>query len=151
MRNKKGQFVRGNKGLVTHNMARTRPYNTWNHMMFRCYSPKDFRWNYYGGRGIKVCMDWHTFEGFWKDMKEGYFENAIIDRIDNNKNYKKKNCRWVTIQQSGDNKRNSLKITHNGEERTLSEWCRLLKINYHKTYLRLYRYNYSIENALNAN
>src|SRR6056297_1106146 len=57
------------KGNIKHGMTRTRPYRAWRNMLDRCNNPKNKYWKDYGGREIKVCNEWLTFEGFWKDMK----------------------------------------------------------------------------------
>lgn len=149
MRNQKGQFSRGHKELVTHGLSHTRVYNIWNHMMFRCYSPEDKRYNHYGGRGITVDSKWHSFEGFWEEMKDGYSDQLTLDRINNDKGYCKENCRWATQKEQCRNKRTTLKVIYRGEERVLIELCDELKIKYHMVFLRLFRYDWSIEDALN--
>lgn len=39
-------------------------YNSYKAMMSRCYRPKDQSYKYYGGRGIRVCDEWHNIEAF---------------------------------------------------------------------------------------
>jgi hypothetical protein len=140
--------MKGNKELVTHGMRYSRPYNTWNHMMSRCYRPRDGRWKEYGGRGIIVCDRWHIFENFWKDMKEGYSENLTLDRINNDGDYIKENCRWATQKEQCRNKRNTLKVDYQGKKRVLKELCEEKGLPYHRVYLRLFRYQWSLEEAL---
>jgi hypothetical protein len=47
-----------NRASVTHGMFGTPEYNTWAHMIQRCYNPKYPSWRDYGARGITVCERW---------------------------------------------------------------------------------------------
>lgn len=96
-------------------------------MVTRCTKPKSFDYKHYGGRGITVCAEWATFEGFWNDMSQGYSDLLTIDRIDNSKGYCKTNCRWASRKQQAMNRRSSHRITNpeTGETRTLGEWAEL--------------------------
>lgn len=147
-RTNKGRFAKGHKFLVTHGLARTRVYNIWNHMMFRCYRKNDSKWSSYGGRGITVYYKWHTFKEFWEDMEKGYSEKLTLDRIDNNGNYCKENCRWATWKEQAGNRRNTLKVIYKGKERILIDLCSELKMSYHMVFLRLYRYKWDLVKAL---
>lgn len=73
----------------------TRTYCTWNSMMARCYYSDSPGYDYYGGRGIKVCKKWHLFDNFLADMGERPL-NTSIDRINGERGYSKANCRWAT-------------------------------------------------------
>ena len=83
-------------------------YSTWNGLIKRCYNKNSKHYEYYGGRGIKVCDRWLAKNtGFWnfvKDMGERP-KGFQIDRIDVNGDYCPENCRWVTFQQNQTNKR----------------------------------------------
>lgn len=81
----------------------------------------------YGGRGIKICEKWMTFEGFFEDMGErekGY----TLERIDVNGNYCADNCRWATQSEQSRNRRVSIDVEINGLVKKLPEWCHDFKI-----------------------
>lgn len=131
-----------------HGLSHTRVHNTWNHMMSRCYSPKDKRYSHYGGRGIKVTPKWHKFINFWNDMKDGYADNLTLDRIDNNGDYNKKNCRWVTWSIQERNRQDALKVKYKGKIYPLKDLCEKFNKSYIMVWIRIFRHNWSIEKAL---
>lgn len=86
----------------THGQSKTRLYNIWQLMKYRCsdLSNKD-----YGAKGIKVCEEWQKFEPFYEWAKDnGYEENLTIDRKKNHLGYFPDNCRWATPQEQSDNR-----------------------------------------------
>lgn len=72
----------------------------------RCEYIEHKQYKDYGGRGI--CFEWDSFFEFYYDMAPTWFEGAEIDRQDNNGNYNKDNCRWVTRDENARNKRNTV-------------------------------------------
>lgn len=92
---------------TTHGMSYSRPYQAWANMLDRCGNPNNMGWKNYGGRGIKVCKRWRTFESFWADMGPTYREGLSLDRINNDGGYSKTNCRWTTAKVQMNNRRNS--------------------------------------------
>lgn len=98
---------------VTHGMSRIRPYKIWVDMKKRCNNPKNKEYPNYGGRGIKVCVEWENdFPTFYKwAISNGYDDSLTIDRKDVNGNYCPENCRWSTLIEQGRNKRLSPKNT----------------------------------------
>ena len=79
-------------------------YQSWKAMKARCQNPNHPDYNYYGGRGIKVCERWMDFANFLEDMGEKP-KGLTLDRVDNNGDYEPSNCRWATPKQQAQNKR----------------------------------------------
>jgi len=99
---RQGQSVR------THGMSKHPAFMAWCSMRARCRDPRRTEWKNYGGRGIVVCQEWDTsFDAFWRDMGSTWREGLEIDRRDNNGNYTPDNCRWATIRQNVNNRRNT--------------------------------------------
>lgn len=106
-----------------HLMSKTRMYRIWIGMRSRCEVSSHSSFHNYGGRGIRVCRRWHSFDSFFKDMKDGYSDSLQIDRIDNNGNYEPGNCRWATTKEQASNKRTTRLITANGTTKPLTDWA----------------------------
>jgi hypothetical protein len=122
-------------------------YPIWYQMIARC-ERKHRAFKNYGGRGIKVCRKWR--DSFWVFLEDmGPRPNGMeLDRIDNNGNYEPTNCRWTTIVQQANNRRNNRLFTANGETRSLKEWSSILGIQYSTLQLRISR-GMPLEQALN--
>ena len=76
-------------------------------MKQRCNNPKCDSYEYYGGRGIKICPEClENIENFivWA-LTHGYKDNLSIDRIEVNGNYEPSNCRWATKVEQSRNRR----------------------------------------------
>ena len=118
----------GRKLLTKHGQSSLPEFKTWRRMMRRCHdvgtaSKKD--WESYGGRGIKVCEKWHSFDSFFLDM--GIRPDGMsLDRIDVNGGYQLDNCRWATPKEQANNRRSTVYVELNGEKLSLSECARRL-------------------------
>ena len=75
-------------------------------MKNRCLNQRAERYDRYGGRGILVCDEWLSFDGFLTDMGERP-EERTLDRIDNDGSYTKDNCRWATAKEQRANRRDT--------------------------------------------
>lgn len=92
-------------------------------MRQRCLSPHSSDYPNYGGRGIRIDPRWNSYEMFLADMGEPE-PGMTLDRIDNNGNYSKENCRWATRSVQNLNKRTCVRYELNGRSQTLAEWSR---------------------------
>lgn len=92
---------------VTHGLSRTPTQKSWEAMIERCTKPRHQAYARYGGRGITVCDRWRTsFSAFIEDMGVRP-DGMCLDRVDPNGNYEKANCRWATMKEQAQNKRNN--------------------------------------------
>ena len=116
----------------SHGMAKTRLYKTWVNMRNRCNRPTERGYKNYGGRGIKVCVEWqNSFIPFMEwALSNGYDDTLTIDRIDVNGNYEPNNCRWVTQKEQNNNMTSNVRLTHKGITHNLTEWSKITGISY---------------------
>lgn len=144
---------------VTHNKTHHPLYHIYNGMKARCYRKNNNHYKYYGGNGIKVCDEWlgkHGFMNFYKwSYEHGYRESDFqrnklsIDRIDVNGDYSPDNCRWVDNFVQANNKTDNRLIEYNGETKTITEWCRILCLNYPVMEHRVREYGIPLDKAMN--
>ena len=126
---------------TTHGSYGTQLYRAYSNMKTRCYNPKYYLYQHYGGKGISVCDEWLGEKGFinfsrWAH-ENGYEERLSIDRIDNALGYSPQNCRWVDMTVQQNNRTNNRLITANGETHTAAEWARISNISYSTIYRRI--------------
>lgn len=95
---------------------------TWGSMISRCYNQEDPGYKNYGGRGIRVAEGWHSFQSFAGDMAPRPI-GMSLDRINVNGHYSKDNCRWATATEQQRNRSDTVRLTIDGETKTLYEWA----------------------------
>lgn len=122
MRNDLGQFAPGHANQLKHGKRRSRIYSIWRNMRTRCENANCDFYPDYGGRGIKICEAWLSFENFYADMGDPP-EGMTLDRIDNDRGYFPGNCRWATKQEQSKNRRNARHVTAFGKTRLIAEWA----------------------------
>jgi len=118
----------------------------------RCNNVKYKQYKDYWWRWIKC--EWNSFEQFRKDMYSSYIEHTkynsytSIDRIDNNWNYCKENCRRATRDIQRNNSSQNVYIEYNWETNTLNNICKKYKKKYALVQCRLKRW-WNIDMAMN--
>lgn len=124
---KRPDLTERNKQNYTHKLSNTSTYTVWRQMKNRCLKKDNKDYERYGARGISICKDWLKFENFVYDMGERP-AGLQLDRINNNGNYEKNNCRWVTPKENCNNRRSSRFIEYNGEIKTIIQWAKEFNI-----------------------
>ena len=90
-------------GRGSHGMTGHPAWQAWASMRARCSNPNHQFWHRYGGRGIKVCKRWESFEYFWQDMQSTWQQGLSLGRRNNDNGYSPRNCRWETQLQQTNN------------------------------------------------
>lgn len=111
---------KGNPAFL-HGETKTRFFMIYQGAWNRCNVKSGGNYYLYGGRGIKFL--WKTYLEFKKDMYKSYLKHiekysekqTTLDRVDNNGNYCKKNCKWATYKEQGENRRSNRMVSCKGK------------------------------------
>lgn len=132
-----------------HGLSGTRLYWIWHGMKDRITNESNNTYNYYGGRGIKLCEQWFDYINFYNwAINNGYQENLTIERKDTNGDYCPENCKWATMKEQSLNKRNTHLLELNGKIQSVKEWSEELNIPYDTLISRINKHGWSTEKAL---
>lgn len=118
------------------NRKRQRLYDCWKSMKSRCNYPKNIRYQYYGGKGIKVCDSWkYDYISFktWA-LANGYKDNLTLDRIDSAEDYRPDNCQWITRAENSRKDNCKFTIDEAGEIRKIIKYGKYNKARIAKVY-----------------
>lgn len=128
----------------------TEIYLKWCGMKSRCHNQNEKSFEYYGGRGIRVCKEWlDDFDSFYDwSIKNGWQKGYSIERINVNGNYCPENCEWIQLLDQAKNKTNTIYAELNGERKRLLEWCEELGINPKTVYNRINQQGMTPEEAI---
>ena len=132
-----------------HGESKTRLFKIWCGIKKRCLDQKSTRYSYYGGRGIKICDEWKNDFIPFRDWAQanGYTDELTIDRIDVNGDYCPENCQWATKEQQANNTRSNHYLEYKGVKHSMSEWCKILGLNYNTIRGRINSYHWTVEEA----
>lgn len=132
-----------------HGLTKHPIHKSWTDMKQRCYNPSSTIYEYYGGRGIKICDEWEDFKTFYDwSISNGWSEGLSIDRIDVNGNYEPSNCRWVSMKVQCNNKRSNRLLTFDGKTLNISQWAEQTGIERATITARLDKLRWCVEKAL---
>ena len=138
--------------LTKHGEARrgrmTAEYRIWEGIQRRCNNPSDPVFEHYGGRGIRMCEAWSSYDAFLSDMGRRPSQRHSIDRIDNDGDYEPGNCQWATQKDQCRNQRSNVWVTYRGERRVLAELVEAHGKDYMRVYQRIRR-GWDAERAIN--
>jgi hypothetical protein len=119
----------------------TREYDRFLKMRQRCLNPSDKAYPDYGGRGIRICQGWATFEDFMGDVGSRPSAKYSLDRPDNDGHYSCGRCneclrnkwpanwRWATDKEQCNNTRANVRITYDDKTLTLTEWAAAMGVS----------------------
>jgi hypothetical protein len=138
------------KATRRHGMSHLPEALIWRAILGRCTNKNHSAYGDYGGRGIFVCDRWLTdFLAFYEDMGPRPSLKHSVERRDNDGDYSPTNCFWATPDKQSNNRRNSVRLTHDGKTQTVAQWADELTIDRRKIYQRLDR-GWSTEAVLTA-
>jgi len=86
------------KWNLTHGLSGTPTYRSWLQMHQRCSNAKNIRFEHYGGKNVRVCPEWQSFEGFLQDMGQRP-PGTTLGRFGDRGDYEPGNCAWQSSEE----------------------------------------------------
>lgn len=146
------KIIKRNKENALYHPKNQKIFGRWVGMKDRCYNPNHKKFQYYGGKGIRICDEWLNNYSAFEDwsLNNGFSDELTIDRIDSDKDYSPDNCRWVTWEVQHNNTSRNKYLTYKGRTQSLSDWCKELGLNYGRTKARLNACHWTVEEAFES-
>lgn len=122
-------------------------FNSWVGMRQRCKYKNHNEYHRYGGRGINYDPSWDDFEKFLSDMGAKPVGSSL-DRIDNDKDYCKDNCKWSTREEQSSNTSRSIFVQWDGEKTTLKRLSKKIGVKYDRLHNLFRTRGFSLEESV---
>lgn len=116
-------------------------------MIARCSDPSHVAYPRYGGRGISFDPRWAEYSEFVRDMGERP-DGCELDRENNEGNYCKENCRWVSRSANQRNTSANRTFNYGGEKLCVAEIAERARIPYHRAWTRLTKYGFDVAQTI---
>lgn len=108
-----------------HGMNEVPEYDIWSAMKARCNNPTHKDYLDYGGRGISVHEEWElSFSTFIQDMGRRPSLKHTLERRNVDGDYCPENCFWLPWSEQNFNRRDTVKVIHNGSEESVAKLAR---------------------------
>jgi hypothetical protein len=90
-----------------------------------------------------------VFENFLADMGHPPNPDDTLDRIENEGHYEPDNCRWASMLEQSNNRRNNRRVTFRGKTLTVMQWSRITGVN-RRTIARRLDKNWPLDRVFSA-
>jgi len=127
---------------LRHGRSKTPTYQVWRNMRARCLCPTHRHYPQNGGRGIRICERWSSFENFIEDMGERPSSRMGILRRDPDGDFTPDNCYWGVL-----NKGHTTYVFE-GKDQSLLQHAADHGLPYWTVQSRVCRHGWSLEAAL---
>jgi len=128
---------------ITHNMSNHKLYKVFSGMIKRCYNKNNKDYKNYGDKGVLIYNKWledRTLFFEWA-LQNGWKEGLTIERIEVNGNYEPNNCKFITMKEQAQNRRNSIPLNKKNEilrlykeDNTIKDISKQMDLKYSSVY-----------------